>query len=314
MKKIAQTLLLLLCITNAFAQPSTVNAVIGDESFIKSFGYAPPNQTNETFRIQLHLAYVEELLNNKEVSYLSDEQQKKRKMALQLLHQYWTVAEFPINYDYAERRPCFIDKDGNICAIGYLVAKTTGIEMAQKINAAHQYDYLLEMNDETVTAWAKKNGFTLEECAMIQPSYGPIGGEETKQMPIQTAYGVSSGFVGGLNIGVNILNLSKRSFSNTKTVSYIGLVSGASQIILGLANIKKEELQYGFNTNYVYSYKAQNILSYINIATGTTTLLTSAFNLFLNNRIKNKKTAVNIYSSPGVNNGMNMGIALARSF
>ena len=71
---------------------------------------------------------MEELLGNKDVSDLSDEHQKKRKMALQFLHQYWTAGVFPINYDYAERRPCFIDREGNICAVGYLVAKTAGID------------------------------------------------------------------------------------------------------------------------------------------------------------------------------------------
>ena len=81
MKKIAQTLFLLFCFANAFPQSSSVNAVIGDESFIKIFGQSPSSQTNETFRIQLHLAYVEELLGNKDVSDLSDEHQKKRKMA-----------------------------------------------------------------------------------------------------------------------------------------------------------------------------------------------------------------------------------------
>jgi hypothetical protein len=98
----------------------------------------------------------------------------KRNHLLDLLHDYWTKAVFPRNYDYkAERKPCFIDKDGTICAVGYLVEQTAGREAAETINFKHKYDVVMEMNDEMVDNWINKSGLTKEECAMIQPTYGP---------------------------------------------------------------------------------------------------------------------------------------------
>ena len=37
-------------------------------------------------------------------------------------------------------------------------------------NADHEYDYVLEMNEPALAAWAEVNGFSLVELTMIQPS------------------------------------------------------------------------------------------------------------------------------------------------
>jgi hypothetical protein len=81
---------------------------------------------------------------------------------------------------YDDRKPCFIDDGGNICAVGYLVEQTAGRAAAEAINARHQYDELLAMDDPTLLAWATKSGFTLTELAMIQPTY-----DRMREMPIR---------------------------------------------------------------------------------------------------------------------------------
>ncbi len=71
-----------------------------------------------------------------------------------------------------QTRPCFIDTvSGNICAVGYLIAQTEGIELAQKINKKYQYEYIKNMKLPEVEAWTQKYGMSIDDCAMIQPSY-----------------------------------------------------------------------------------------------------------------------------------------------
>ena len=152
----------------------TINPLIGDISFVSKFGQQPTATTDEDLRIKTHLEYVEKLLRQKDVSNLTTELQEKRKHLLDLLHDYWTAGIFPRNYDYEDKRvPCFIDKDGRICAVGYLVEQTAGRQTAEQINDNHKYDKLLVMNDRMVDSWLETSGLTKEECAMIQPSYGP---------------------------------------------------------------------------------------------------------------------------------------------
>ena len=147
----------------------------------------------------------------------------------------------------------------------------------------------------------------------LQPTYGGFPVSNTIEVPIKTSYGISSGFLGGAGIAINMINLSKGKFTNSKTVSRFGLLSGTAQVILGLANIRKDQLEYSINNPAIRkSYKAQNNLSYINIATGTATLITSALNLRMNRDTKDRKNLVNLYSHPGVYHELTMGLTFSR--
>lgn len=97
---------------------------------------------------------------------------EKRALVLALLHKYRPAGVFPKSYDHRERRPCFTDRDGTICAVGYLIEKTAGRRMAQNLNEKHQYKYLLDMKEEEITRRASVYGLTLEGCTALQPAYG----------------------------------------------------------------------------------------------------------------------------------------------
>jgi hypothetical protein len=290
-----------------------VNAVIHDQSYTAFFGELPGENAGEQLRIQTHLYYVELLLRNTPVAGLTETQQANRSVIPDILHEYMQAGEFPSNKDYpGERRPCFIDDEGNICAVGYLIERTKGRELAEAINAKHQYDFLADMNEPAINAWASEYGLTLEECAMIQPAYGPPPPPVTTQADIKTGYGVSSGIIGGTNLAVNFANLSNR-FQNNRVVSYIGLITGTGQIILGAANIKKTKTLPQLNGGEVTtSYKKQNTLSYANIALGTTTVVSGAINLIMNKKNKETRNAFNLYSYPDYNNTVTMGLSFAR--
>jgi hypothetical protein len=290
-----------------------VNPILHDESYIAFYGTLPDANTNEHERVQLHLLYAELLLQNADITNLTTAQQAKRTYVLDLLHQYALNGVFPTNRAYPdERKPCFIDADGTICAVGYLVEQTKGRQMAEQINAKHQYDLLLDMNEPAIKAWANEYGLTLEECAMIQPTYGTPPASQTSYADIKAGYGISSGLVGGTNIAVNIINLSRR-FNHSRTFSYIGLVTGAGQVIMGITSVKTGKRYLPVNGYETYtSYKAQNNLSYVNIAMGTTTLITSALNLALQKKIKDKRNAFNLYSHPNYSNSISMGMSFTR--
>jgi hypothetical protein len=158
---------------SSFHKSQWVNLILGDISYESAFGHKPDATTDNNLRIRTHLEYVENLLRNKNVSDLSTNLQTKRNHLLDLLHDYWTNGVFPKNYDYVDqRKPCFIDKDGTICAVGYLLEQTTSRQVADEINNKHKYDELLAMNSSTVDNWILTSGLTKEECAMIQPTYG----------------------------------------------------------------------------------------------------------------------------------------------
>lgn len=315
MKKIIFYTCLLFCSLHVFSQQKLkeVNAVLHDESYVAAFGKLPDEATSDQERIQLHLWYAEQLLRTVDATKLSNSQQANRIMILHLLHQYWTTGIFPGNSDYpGERRPCFIDDDGNICAVGYLVEQTKGRELAEEINAKHQYDFLLDMNEPIIEAWANEFGLTLEECAMIQPTYGPPPSSQTNYADIKTGYGIFSGLIGGSNIAINVANLSHRYKYNT-TMSYIGLVAGTGQVIMGIANVRRTSMLPQINGGETYtSFKAQNNLSYINIALGTTTIITSVLNLALQKKMKDKRTCFSLYSYPEYSNSVSMGLSFTR--
>lgn len=169
--------LLLLCFLAAsqltFARTDgKINPIIGNQSFMAKYGYAPNENTPDQLRIATHLEYAEFMLRSKDVSSMSQEQIKKRTHLLDLLHEYWTRGVFPKNEDVVnERRPCFIDHNGTICAVGYLVEQTAGHDIAEMINARFMYDEILDMNDPVVLNWIEECGLTREECAVIQPTY-----------------------------------------------------------------------------------------------------------------------------------------------
>ncbi len=278
-----------------------MNPIIGDISFVSKYGHQPDANTDNDLRIKTHLEYVEKLLRNKNVSAMTAELQSKRKQLLDLLHTYWTAGVFPKNYDHAGRRkPCFIDRDGNICAVGYLIEQTAGSEAANEINNKHQYKELLAMNDKTVDSWIAGSGLTKRECAMIQPQYASNS--------LEPRYGVNTAIWCGVNLSLSIVNaiqLGKGVEGNSSGV--IGLVSGMGQIVYGA--IKFEKNTFGGTIN-----ETTNVISMLNIGLGTTTMILSGVNLAANGKPKPKLTTWNIYSFPTQNQSTGLAFSVSRKF
>lgn len=286
----------------------TINPIIGDISYINKFGHTPTATTSEVLRIKTHLEYVELLLRKKDVSHMPSKQQANRIMMLNLLHNYWTQGIFPHNYDYKnQRKPCFIDQKGNICAVGYLVAQTAGRQTAERINVSHQYDEILAMKDNEVNDWIETSGLTQEECAMIQPTYGPP--PTLSYNYISPQYGISSSILGGLNLSLNTINTVQLiQGKENKTIPVISLFTGVGSIIYGVYNLPNEP----WAGMYAKTNESQKTLSMVNIGLGTMTVVLSFWNLTLKKPMLNKTTAWNIYSFPTSQNQVGMGISWAK--
>ena len=152
------------------AQIQEINPIVGNTSWQDLHPKKEILIATERERISSHLNYVLQILKNSPATKPS--LQNQRNLNIDLLADYIKLAEFPRDVDYhPERRPCFIDHSGNICAVGYLLEKTKSREEAERINTIYQYEYLLEMKDTALLKWQKQSGLSLRELAMIQPTY-----------------------------------------------------------------------------------------------------------------------------------------------
>ncbi|PQA52868.1 MULTISPECIES: hypothetical protein [Siphonobacter] len=153
-------------------QLQPINTVLGDESFIATYGRKPDLRTPQSLRIETHLAYVEDKLRQSSVTHLPAHLQQKRQRLLDLLQQYREAGNFPQSEpNVGQYKPCFMDKNGTICAVGYLIEQTEGRAIAERINARHPYDYIQDMDMPEVQEWIESSGLTEEEYEMIQTSH-----------------------------------------------------------------------------------------------------------------------------------------------
>jgi hypothetical protein len=147
------------------------NHHIGDISFTAAFGRDPTAADSESQRMKLHLQYAHDMLAAKPAT--SPDLEKKRVATLANLQDYIAKGITPQNTHAAVRTPVFIDDYGNICAVGYLLEKSVGRALPEKIAKQHLYDYIEDIAAAVpeVNDWVKQSGFTLEEIASIQPGY-----------------------------------------------------------------------------------------------------------------------------------------------
>jgi len=152
----------------------SMNPIIGNASAEYFFTPSECNSLSEKQRITAHLTYAYQLLMERTEAMPESEIKQKRFVILEYLRDYIRRGEFPINSQYEERRPCFIDEKGTYCAVGYLIQQTAGSALAEKINSLFQYEFLSKMHLPELSQWVSLSGFSLEEMATIQPTYGKI--------------------------------------------------------------------------------------------------------------------------------------------
>ena len=215
-----------------------VNAVIGNESYRATFGEAPKAGTSEQLRLRTHLAYVEGLLRARDVSHLTPAQRERRTRLLDQLRAYRKRGVFPQNTYQRGRTPVFIDAQGRLCAVGFLIAQSAGREAAERINERYRLDRIADMDAPAVEKWAERHGFTLRELAMIQPRYCHLDPsdplyrdycDENMRKGVEVAsmgLSASAALVNGYLIGTE-----RRS----RVAAGAGLVTGGASLAVGLS-------------------------------------------------------------------------------
>jgi hypothetical protein len=298
-------------VRNPAIDVSTVNAILGDESYFDAFGTAPSALTDEDLRLKTHLAYVERLLRKRIPENLNEAQAERRAFLLDLLSEYHQGGTFPRNHDYPDQRiPCFIDRDGRICAVGYLIEQTAGRPLAEAINSKWQYAYVHQMDDPAIDAWIVESGLSREECAMIQPAYGPPPGANTNTL--ERNYAIGTSVFTGLNSAMSAVNAIQLHRGEGDLIAPIaGMVSGASQLTLGLVKYpQQDDLNWG---TQIINPTERNA-SMLNIGLGAGTLVISTFNLITNRKPKERKLSWNVYGMPAPDQTTAVGLGFTKRF
>ena len=146
-----------------------VDEVLGEGGFNLVYPVVPGNGIPHQTQITHRLIALEMLLRQRDVTSWPAGLRAERARNLDRLHQYRLAASYPRNYDRpSELLPCFIDRDGRICAVGYLVEQSAGHGFAEKINARHQYETIAQMHEPELDRWIARSGLTLAELETIQ--------------------------------------------------------------------------------------------------------------------------------------------------
>ena len=200
--------LIVLCSLSSFAgRHQVLNPIIENASQKLAVILFTGHEVTEEMRVACHLLYAESLIRSKTADHLNRTQKINREKMCDLLHYYAVRGQYPKNYDYpGERAPCFIDKDGTICAVGYLIEQTEGLDVANQINESYQYADIYEMDQEFIEAWAFENGLSLEEVAIIQPTYDWKDSYE-KALSVETVASLRP--AAQLFIGLNLIRYSQ---------------------------------------------------------------------------------------------------------
>jgi hypothetical protein len=124
-------------------------------------------------QIQTHLAAVIARLEARDVSDLSDAQRAERNRNIATLSDYAAAGRFPRNLESLVPTPVFIDDTGTACAVGHLMVESGARALAERVAACQNLAYVPQLAVPGVAEWVAASGLSLEECAWIQPTYGP---------------------------------------------------------------------------------------------------------------------------------------------
>lgn len=277
---------------------NAINRVIGDESFIETYGVEPDQGIPERLRIKTHLQYVEKLLRSRSTDHLTDELKRARFQHLDHLREYILAGNFPMNDNYPDkRRPTFISQNGHICAVGYLVEQDLGKPAAEVINNKYKYAHITEIDDPIFLRWIESSGFTIRELALIQPAYQPTIIEEVKrnENQVSLSYGIGSSLLTGANVLYHTNNSKKPwLFDDASSSHWFGLAAGSGSVILGALNLDNKRIYtepiayyegdcWGYNCPPLREVTATNdarkALSIANMGVGAFTFVRAGYHL-----------------------------------
>lgn len=158
--------------------------------------------------------------------------QEVRERNVDLLCAYRHRGDFPENsHDAMHFAPCFVDANGRVCAVAFLMDQSGAMATVDKIVAKANYARIGEMHLSELESWASESGLTKAELARIQPGYPPTPEQAARFAEIM----LSLWLVGGL-AAVSILFNTCRLIGAIKprlTTILAGIVLGIVLLYLG---------------------------------------------------------------------------------
>ncbi len=144
-------------------------SVFADPAYNKVMPVADLGAVEYREGVTARLEYLESVLRERNVDGWPEELRAERLRNLDRLRAYRLAGRFPVNYDHPDRQlPCFLDRDGNLCAVAHLIAESAGMELVKDINARYQYATVSEMEMQEIDRWIASSGLTREEVITIQ--------------------------------------------------------------------------------------------------------------------------------------------------
>lgn len=185
----------------------------------------------EVARIQKHLVTVEQELLRRDVSSLTEEQQRARSIHIERLRQYRTAGVFPHNHGLSYFAPYFRDPHGTLCAVAYLMEQSGEGALVNEIARTRNNAYVYELaSNPSVVSWLDANGLSAEEAGRIQPQYGPcrsLSGDDYC-ITADPTYTLAAMSIGMLETTFLALNLSGyKNKSNARLGGALGILSGS---------------------------------------------------------------------------------------
>lgn len=141
-------------------------------------GVMPKSLDEDISLIKAHLAFAIATLEAADTSHLNGDQKANRRTMIEALKTYRTDGVFPINLEFeGSRVPIFVDHVGTRCAMGHLIDVSGFTSITDFVRDNDNYAKVQDIAEHpALVEWLDIYGMTAEEAALVQPSYGGIGG------------------------------------------------------------------------------------------------------------------------------------------
>lgn len=186
-------------------------------------------------RITAHLLAVERQLRAADVSHLSPDRRLARAAALDHLREYREAGRFPHNHHGREATPLFRDEHGTLCAMAYLIERSGGGALVDRVAATANDAYVRELaEDPELVAWLDRNGMTAEEAALVQPAYPPLPEPEGETgSELARSYGVvGTALLAGDGVALYLNRGSPEATAPAR--AWLAVVVGLASSVTGL--------------------------------------------------------------------------------
>jgi len=167
---IRQLTISLLIVSVCFSMQS-INKIIGNKGFEIKHGRSPNEYDNQKDEIISHFEFVYDSLSNLKSEDLNKLQLTNRTKHLNSLKKYMTRGIFPLNNLYFDRVPVFVDELNTHCAVAYILKEDNQFEIINNLQQNYNYNYVEDMNLDTLSFWLQNSGLSLDELILIQPTY-----------------------------------------------------------------------------------------------------------------------------------------------